>query len=196
MILGIDVSTSITGFAVIAEGEIVFYDSVDLRKYKNLFEKAERIKEALFKLMDNYQYERECPPMWMSEEQDKENKINHIYIEQSLHMFMGGKSSAKTLSTLTRFNGIVSWLAYEMFEMEPKYIAATSARKQAGIKVPRGQKAKQVVLQHLLDNEPAFKVEYTKHGNPKPESYDRADAIVVAKAGWAIEQASSKEDSQ
>ena len=42
MILGIDISTSITGFAVVAEGEIVFYDSVDLRKYKNLFEKAER----------------------------------------------------------------------------------------------------------------------------------------------------------
>ena len=80
--------------------------------------------------------------------------------------------------------------------MEPKYIAATSARKQAGIKVPRGQKAKQVVLQYLLDNEPAFTVEYTKHGNPKPESYDRADAIVIAKAGWAIEQASSKEDTE
>ena len=194
MILGIDISTSITGFAIVAEGEIVFYDSVDLRKYKNLFEKAERIKEALFSLMDNYQYERE--EHWLAEDQDKENKINHIYIEQSLHMFMGGKSSAKTLSTLTRFNGIVSWLTYEMFEMEPKYIAATSARKHAGIKVPRGQKAKQVVLQHLLDNEPVFKVEYTKHGNPKPESYDRADAIVVAKAGWAIEQASSEEDTE
>jgi len=194
MILGIDISTSITGFAIVAEGEIVFYDSIDLRKYKNLFEKAERIKEALFKLMDNYQYERE--EHWLADDQDKENKINHIYIEQSLHMFMGGKSSAKTLSTLTRFNGIVSWLAYEMFEMEPKYIAATSARKHAGIKVPRGQKAKQVVLQYLLDNEPAFKIEYTKHGNPKPESYDRADAIVIAKAGWAIEQASSKEDTE
>ncbi len=70
---------------------------------------------------------------------------------------MGGKSSAKTLSTLTRFNGIVSWLVYEMFEMEPKFIGSTSARKHAGIKVPRGQKAKQVVLQYLLDNEPAFK---------------------------------------
>ena len=83
-----------------------------------------------------------------------------------------------------------------MFKMEPKYIAATSARKQAGIKVPRGQKARAVVLQYLLDNEPAFTVEYTKHGNPKPESYDRADAIVIAKAGWAIEQAGSKEDTE
>ena len=72
--------------------------------------------------------------------------------------------------------------------MKPKFIAATSARKHAGIKVPRGQKAKTVVLQHLLDNEPAFKIEYTKHGNPKPDSYDKADAIVVAKAGFNLEQ--------
>ena len=193
MILGIDISTSITGFAIVAEGEIVFYDSVDLRKYKNLFEKAERIKEAIFNIFDNYQYCRE-DDHWMEVESD--HPISHIYIEQSLHMFMGGKSSAKTLSTLTRFNGIVSWLIYEMFKVEPKYIAATSARKQAGIKVPRGQKAKQVVLQYLLDNEPAFTVEYTKHGNPKPELYDRADAIVVAKAGWAIEQTRSEEDTE
>ena len=46
---------------------------------------------------------------------------------------------------------------------------------------------KQVVLEHLLDNEPAFSIEYTKHGNPKPDSFDKADAIVIAKAGWSIE---------
>ena len=184
MILGIDISTSITGFAIVADGELVFYDSIDMRKYKNIFDKTIAIKEKLLDLYEMYQ----C---------DNENKfrigaseypIEHIYIEQSLHMFMGGKSSAKTLSTLTRFNGIVSWLVYELFEIRPKFIGATSARKQAGIKVPRGQKAKQVVLQHLLDNEPAFKIEYTKHGNPKPDSFDKADAIVIAKAGYNLEQ--------
>ena len=77
---------------------------------------------------------------------------------------------------------------FELFEIRPEFIGATSARKQAGIKVPRGKKAKQVVLEYLLDNEPAFKIEYTKHGNPKPESYDRADAIIIAKAGYALEQ--------
>jgi hypothetical protein len=75
-----------------------------------------------------------------------------------------------------------------LFEIEPTYIAASSARKQAGITGLRGKKAKEVVLQFLLDNEPAFNVEYTKHGNPKAESFDRADAIVVAKAGWVLEQ--------
>ena len=48
---------------------------------------------------------------------------------------------------------------YSTFEIEPKYIAATSARKQCGIKVPRGQKSKQVVLKHLLE---------TKYFSTKP----------------------------
>ena len=43
-----------------------------------------------------------------------------------------------------------------------------------------------MVLEHLLKTEKAFKVEYTRHGNPKPESFDRADAIVIAKAGYEI----------
>lgn len=183
MVLGFDISTSITGVALVAEGEIIFYDSIDLRKYKNIFEKTVAMKEKLLDLFEAYQLENENHGIGNSE-----YPVEHIYIEQSLHMFMGGKSSAKTLSMLTRFNGIVSWLIYELFEIEPKFIGSTSARKHAGIRVPRGQKAKQVVLQHLLDNEPAFKVEYTKHGNPKPDSFDKADAIVIAKAGYNLEQ--------
>ena len=182
MIIGFDISTSITGVAIIAEDELVYYDSIDLRKYKDVFDKTVAFKERLLDLYEMYQLDNES---FMG---DSDYPIEHIYIEQSLHMFMGGKSSAKTLSTLTRFNGIVSWLIYELFEIKPKFIGASSARKQAGIKVPRGQKAKQVVLQHLLDNEPAFKIEYTKHGNPKPDSFDKADAIVIAKAGYNLEQ--------
>jgi hypothetical protein len=97
------------------------------------------------------------------------------------------------MAALQKFNGIVSWILYEVFEIKPEYIGAQAARKQAGIKVPRGKKAKQVVLEHLLQTEPAFKIEYTRHGNPKPESYDRADAIVIAKAGHNIENKSLTE---
>ena len=114
--------------------------------------------------------------------------IVHIYIEQPFTFFNSGGSSAKTMAVLQKFNGIVSWLVYEMFEIEPKYVTAMEARKLCGIKVPRGQKAKQVVLEHLLDSEQAFKIEYTNRGNPKPESYDRADAIIVAKAGYKLQQ--------
>ena len=184
MILGIDISTSITGFAVVGDGQLLHYSAVDLRKHKGVFAKAEALREHVADFFENYQLDQENSGGWG----ESKYPIEQIYIEQPLHMFMKGKSSAKTLSTLMTFNGIVSWLIYELFEIEPEYIAATSARKQCGIKVKRGEKAKEVVLKHVLEHEPAFKIEYTKHGNPVAGSYDKADAIVVAKAGYIMEQ--------
>ena len=164
MILGLDVSTSITGATIIDDsGKVIYNDAWDTRKYKSIFEKAEFVNEKISNL-----------PV----------KPDRIYIEQSLQSFRSGFSSAKTLSTLSRFNGIVSWICYQRYTIEPIYLAAVSARKACGITVPRGTKAKQVVIQHVLDNVPGFEVQYTKHGNPKPGSYDRADSLVIAKAGF------------
>jgi Holliday junction resolvasome RuvABC endonuclease subunit len=191
MILGVDVSTSITGFAIVADGKLVYYDSVDLRKYKNVFEKGAVLKEKILDLYEAYQCNNEINYTGSSE-----FPIEHIYIEQPFTFFNSGGSSAKTMATLQKFNGIVSWFIYEMFEIQPKYVLAQSARKTVGIKVPRGQKAKQVVLKFLLDTEPAFHIEYTNKGNPKPESYDRADAIIVAMAGHILEQEREDTDSE
>jgi len=170
MLLGLDISTSITGFTILdKEGEIVYNDALDTRKYKSMLVKAKVIQEKL-------------------KEVKKEYKIKSIYIEKSLQSFRSGFSSAKTLSTLSAFNGIVSWMCYNIFKLEPEYLAATSARKLCGIKIPRGEKAKPVVLNYLLENESKFQVEYTKFGNPKPKYYDMADSIIIAKAGFRREQ--------
>ena len=85
--------------------------------------------------------------------------------------------------TLAKFNGTVSWICYNIFEIQPEFIGASTARKLCGIKVPRGQKSKEVVLNYLLDNEDGFGILYTVYDNPKPGSYDRADSLVIAKAG-------------
>lgn len=175
MILGLDVSTSITGYSIFDGNDLILNGAWDTRKYKDFFQKVEHVKAGLEQIYDQYG-----------------KKIEAIYIEQSLQSFRSGFSSAKTLSTLSRFNGIVSWLVYDKYKIEPEYIAATSARKLCGIKIPKGQKAKPVVLKYLLDNQPGFVIEYTRNGNPKPESYDKADSIVVAKAGVICEQKNSK----
>ena len=185
MILGVDVSTSTTGFAVVADGQLLHYSSIDLRKHKNIFKKAEVLREYLLDLYENYLLDQSDSDFRFGH---SDFPISQIYIEQPFTFLNSGGSSAKTMATLQRFNGIVSWIIYEMFSIEPQYVLATQARKHCGIKIPRGQKAKEVVLKHLLDTESAFKVEYTKFGNPKPESYDRADAIIVAKAGDIIEK--------
>jgi hypothetical protein len=189
VVLGVDISTSITGFAIVTDNVLVWYDSIDLRKHKGFFAKTIAIKEKLMDIFEMYQLNNDNRLIG-----NAEFPIEHIYIEQSLHMFMGGKSSAKTLSTLTRFNGVVAWLLFELFEIEPEFIGASSARKQVGIKVPRGEKAKQVVMKYLLDNEPTFKIQYTHKGNPKPESFDRADAIIIARAGDIIEREKETQD--
>ena len=175
MILGLDVSTSITGYTIVDNGKIILNGAWDTRKYKNFFDKVVHVKDGLDKIRKEYG-----------------TRITAVYIEQSLQSFRSGFSSAKTLSTLSRFNGIVSWLVFDKFGIKPEYLAATSARKLCGIKVSRGQKAKQVVLNFLLDNEPSFVIEYTRNGNPKPESYDKADSIVIARAGAICEQKNSK----
>jgi len=173
MILGLDISTSITGATIIDDsGNIIFNEAWDTRKYKNFFRKASIIYNKLESLSDNYD-------------------INHIYIEQSLQSFRSGFSSAKTLSTLSRFNGVVSWLCYNFFDIEPEYIAATSARKKCGIKIPKGTKAKQEVIKFVLDNVPDVDIIYTKHGNPRPECFDKADSWVVANAGYLCQMEKS-----
>ena len=165
MILALDISTSITGITILEkDGTLVYNDAWDTRKYKNFFEKVKHVEKNINQL---------CSKPW---------RIERVYIEQSLQSFRSGFSSAKTLSTLARFNGVVSWLVYRILQIEPQYLAATSARKLCGIKVPRGTKAKQVVIQHILDNVPEIQIEYTKQNNVKPHCYDKADSWVIAQA--------------
>ena len=170
MILGLDISTSIIGFTIIDQGEIVKTFAVDLRnknKYPDIYSKYNHVQGELIDIQREY-------------------KITHIFIEQSLQMFRSGFSSAKTLSTLSSFNGVVSYLCYRELSLKPGHISAASARKACGIKVAKGKKAKEQVVEFLLDNEPCFVVEYTKSGNLKPKYYDIADSIVIAKAGYEL----------
>ena len=99
--------------------------------------------------------------------------------------FRRGGSTAKTMSILQRFNGIVSWLCFKEVGIDPQYISPISARSKCGIKVPRGKKAKEVVMEHFLDSG-EFPIVYTRYGNVQKYCYDIADAVVVAKAGSKI----------
>ena len=110
MICGLDISTSITGVTVLDnKGRIVYNRAWDTRKYKDFFDKAGFIQEKIIELCKIYD-------------------LKNVYIEQSLQSFRSGFSSAKTLSSLSRFNGIVSWLVYQYSGIKPEYLSASSAR--------------------------------------------------------------------
>jgi hypothetical protein len=176
MILGLDISTSITGFTVLTEdGHILHNEAIrlDSKKFESVFQKAQAVKDRLIEIKHLY-------------------NVKDVFIEQSLNAFRPGLSSAQVILTLGKFNGIVSWICYEVFATEPQYIGASSARKKLDIKVEKGENAKEVVLKHIISLEPTFKVEYTKHGNPVAGTYDRADSYVIAKAGYILCQNQKK----
>jgi len=168
MILGLDVSTSITGASVLNLKEEVLYCEAwklqNKRHFPDLFAKAEEVKNLLIQL-------------------NKEYEIKEVYIESPLWISRG-KSSAKTILTLARFNGIVGWIVKDVIGITPEFITATQARSTVGVgKRDKSVNIKQHILNFLLDNEPEFSYNITKHGNPVPGTYDRADSLIIAKAG-------------
>lgn len=168
MILGIDISTTTTAFTILdQDGKIVLCEAVRLEKLKDIFVKAANIKKFVEKLNKDYD-------------------IRAIYIEEPLMSFSAGMSSAKTISTLMRFNGIVSWICCDVIGLDPQFISAATARKMYGVKMEKGRKAKEVVFEAVVDREPDFKVEYTAHQNPVPGSMDRSDSFIIAKAGYSL----------
>jgi Holliday junction resolvasome RuvABC endonuclease subunit len=172
MILGLDISTSIVGVCVMNDNKIVHTEYIDLRKTGNFFEKAQKVEDSLKEIKKNH-------------------NIEHIFIEQALMFFRRGGSTAKTMSVLQRFNGIISWQSYQLFDMEPNYVTPISARSKCGIKVARGKKAKEVVMEHFIESQ-EFEIIYTRHGNVQKYCYDIADAIVVARAGHYLLQENLK----
>ena len=70
-ILGLDISTSITGATVLQHGKIIeslFWDTRNKRLFPTFYEKAKFIKNKLIEMEDRY-------------------PIDKIYIEQSLQSF-------------------------------------------------------------------------------------------------------------
>ena len=170
MILGLDISTSITGFCIMdGDGEIIRADVWDTRnknKFETFFDKIQFVKDGLQELKVQY-------------------PIQRVYIEKPFMFFGSGGSTAKTMASLQRFNGTVSWICYETFQQKPIYFTAQQARKLNEIKVQKGEDTKKQILKWVLDKYPDFEIQYTHKGNPKPKYFDIADAIVVAKAGLA-----------
>ena len=181
-ILGLDVSTSCTGWCILDDdGKFIDLGSIKLSVYKSPYKKASVVRTALGELLIKYD-------------------IKNIYIEENLQAFRPGFSSAKTLSTLARFNGIVSLLCFETFNLEPEHLNVNAARKTLGIKLIRkkygGKPTKEQVFEWVSDqieNDYSgyqWPIKTLKSGRRKGEmildssSYDMADAYVICRAGW------------
>ena len=170
MILGLDISTTIVGVALIDdEGNLIVSDHWDISKQETLFEKAEMVGSLLWELKT-------------------EHKIEKVFIETALKKFFPGKSRADTIIKLAKFNGIVSWICFDTFGDAPTFINVNTARSLYGLSFPRGTKGpqrKKMGIEAVKDKEKtAFTFEMARGGkNYKKGTDDRADAVVIARAG-------------
>ena len=183
--LGLDISTSCTGWCVVRQNDSQSYSNVKLgyiplSKLKSTFSKAQCVLEELEKIRS-------------------EHNITDIYIEENLQTFKTGLSSAKTLASLARFNGIVSYLSEQVFKVEPCFLNVNSARKSVGIKLIKkkqgGKPTKEQVFDWATDDlrdlgmPQAWPMKTLKGGPRKgqiildPRAYDMTDAYVIARAG-------------
>jgi Holliday junction resolvasome RuvABC endonuclease subunit len=173
MLLALDISTSITGFCVFNQWNSVHVGHVDLRKEKDFFKKIDIVKEKIIELHKQYD-------------------IKYVAIEEAFQSFGRGLSSAKTLFTLAKFNGIIQYIVFSL-DLKPTVINVNKARKTVGIKIDKKDKTKttkEKVLEQVqqLDSKIMWPERTLKSGPRKGLTifddccYDMADAWVIGKA--------------
>jgi len=166
MILGLDVSTNSTGYAVIdKEGKLLKYGFIDTSKEKDFFDKANIFALQMKNLSEEFCFEK-------------------IAIEEILGKFSGGRSSAKVIIALARFNALVSYKCFEYTEIKPVHINVLRARSLAlGHSVPRGLSSKEYVLKKVIEWYPDIILPKMKRKDAiAKNAYDIADAVVIGKA--------------
>tara|TARA_B100001094_G_scaffold333123_2_gene408759 strand:+ start:132 stop:677 length:546 start_codon:yes stop_codon:yes gene_type:complete len=173
--LGLDISTSNVGWCIIepTTNEMVSAGAVELKKKKSIFEKCKEVKKTLAQVNIDYD-------------------IGSISIEENLQAFRPGFSSAKTIVTLARFNGMVTLMCFDEFSLEPEFLNVNNARKTVGLKIDRKSEVstKDQILVFVKQKEPNFTwpTRTLKSGVrkglviPADCCYDIADAYIIALA--------------
>jgi hypothetical protein len=177
LILGLDVSTSVTGVCIInpdiqpddVGSHILYLDRIEFKKCKTLWEKADLTAVELSELLKKFPGEY------------------RVALEEPLMGFRTGMSSAATITTLMRFNGICSYISREIFKVDPEYISASHARKLCGIKMQRtsiaGMSGKEQVFKYMSEHDlKHIQWPTKKNGKPIDASRDMCDSYVIARA--------------
>lgn len=166
IILGLDISSSRIGFCLINEKEgLLLVDEIKLKSSMTLEDRADIFKQKMQIIKEH-------------------SEVDYVFIEQPFMAFSGGKTTAATMAKLQRFNGMCSYVVHDLFCRTPDLLQANKARGLVGLKIKRGDNTKLKVIEWVSEKyQQEFIVEYTRHGNPKPGTDDKADAVVIALAG-------------
>jgi Holliday junction resolvasome RuvABC endonuclease subunit len=164
MQLGLDISTTTTGYAIDNKNQIITMGFVDLKKHTDLSDKAWALLDNLTSLehIDN---------------------VKNIIVEDSLSGFSRGFTSQQTIIKLAKFNAIVCFLCEHQLKLKPHLINATTARKQLfGKARVKGKTAKDYVSEQIQSKFDITEwIVRTRTGTVDKRNVDAMDALVVAK---------------
>lgn len=165
IILGLDISTTTIGIAVLARtGKRIKLKNMQYYKPpKNgdLFERLMETKSFILKIVNEF-------------------NPDHVVIED-ITQYMANKSGAKTIIALAVFNRMIGLAVYEKTNKLPVLMNVNTIRKL--IKTGKNRLSKEdipeAVSKHLKFD---FPYKLNKKGKVSVENYDMADAVAVALA--------------
>lgn len=164
VILGLDSSTSVTGWAFNVDGKIEHAGFIDTKKLETTKEKTFRVISELEKI-----------PLI--------KKIDYINLEAALSGFAGGFTSQQVIITLARHNAVFAYILEEHFKKKVNLLSVNTMRKQLFGKCRiKGVKSKEFVkseLEKLIPEVVKFTVN-NKKGNWDERNGDMYDGIVCA----------------
>lgn len=157
--LGLDLSSSVCGFAITEYKKLLDVGFFDISKKETYKEKANIIIEGL-----------------------KEKKFDIVNVEENLSGFAFGKTSQQTLLKLAKNKAVICYILQEEWKLPFYYANATTMRKQLfGISRVKGIKPKDFVKQQIekiYDMSPWIRL--NRNGVPDKKMEDAYDAIVVS----------------
>jgi len=184
-VIGLDASTAVVGITILDENKkLIYAGAIETSPKQNFWEKMDYIGAELVPILKPFI-----------------GRIKAIYVEQDLQKFRPGLSSAATLTTLSKANGIICYLVRKLTSVDVEPLNVIAARGAIGLKVvkkskknPAPPKTKAQVIAWVKKKERLipWQTKVMKSGPRKGLTVDKkcnediADSYVIALAGLKI----------
>jgi hypothetical protein len=164
VILGLDSSTSTTGWSFCENGKILSAGFIDTKKLETTKEKTLCVISCL-------------------EKTNEIKRFDEINLEAALSGFAGGFTSQQVIITLARHNAVFAYIIEDHFKKKVNLLSVNTIRKQLFGKCRiKGIKSKDFVRQELESLVPDV-IKFTtqnKKGNWDERNGDMYDAVVAS----------------
>ena len=161
--LGLDASTTTVGYAFVDDKTVIDMGFIPIQKEKTIRDKVHLTLDVLDEV---------CPF----------ERVDEIYIEDSLLSFARGRTSQQTIIKLAKFNAVLVYCLERVFGDILQSVNAMTARKKLfGKSREKGKTAKEFVKEQIncLYNLEKY-VKLTKTGLWDKRNLDGYDALVCA----------------